>query len=72
MKANLAKIIDPTEKGSWQSNVDMWEVLIEHTEQMSKKHGSHGQGMGGMGHGMMRDHGMGGPASPPPAEKKPE
>jgi hypothetical protein len=29
-------------------------------------------GMGGMGPGMMHNHGMGDPPSSPPAEKKPE
>jgi hypothetical protein len=71
MKANVAKISDPSEKGRWESNVDMWEVLVGHMEQMLK-HMDVGHGMGGMGPGMMHDHGEGGPPSPPPAEKKPE
>jgi hypothetical protein len=72
MKANVARISDPSEKGRWQSNVDMWEILVGHMEQMSKHMESMGPGMGGMGPGMMHDHSMGGPPSPPPAEKKPE
>ena len=65
MKANVAKISDPAEKGRWQSNMDMWQVLIGHMEQMLKH-------MESMGPGMMHDHGMGGPPSSPPAEKKPQ
>lgn len=32
MKANVSTISDPTENGRWQSNVDMWEVLIGHMD----------------------------------------
>lgn len=49
----------------WQTNVDMWEVLVGHMEQMMKH-------MKSMGPGMMHEHGMGGPPSSPPVEEKPE
>ena len=68
IKANVAKISDPTEKGRRQNNVDMWEILVGHMEQMVKHMDSMGPGMGP---GMMDDHGMDGPP-PPPAEKKPQ
>ena len=65
MKANVAKISDPAEKGRWQTNADMWEVLVGHMDQMLKH-------MESMGPGMMHEHGRGGPPSSPPVEKKPE
>ena len=65
MKTNVAKISDPGEKGRWQTNVDMWVVLVGHMEQMLKH-------MESMGPGMMHEHGMGGPPSSPAVEKKPE
>lgn len=70
MKANVTKIGDPAEKGRWQNNVDMWELMVGHMEKML--HHMEAMGPGGMGHGMMHDHGMGGTAPAPPAEKKPE
>ena len=65
MKTNVAKISKPEEKGRWQTNVDMWEVLVGHMDQMLKH-------MESMGPGMMHEHGVGGPPSSPPVEKKPE
>jgi len=35
MKANVAKISDPAEKARWQANVDMWQVIVGHMEQMA-------------------------------------
>lgn len=67
MKANVAKISDPNEKARWQSNVDLWTVMVGHMERMIKDMESMGPGKGEMHHG-----GMGHPPAPPPAEKKPE
>lgn len=68
LKANVATIGDPAEKARWQTNVDMWTVMVGHMEQMSK----HMDEMG-PGKGLMHHHGeMGGPATPPPAEPKPQ
>jgi len=72
MKANLTKISDPAEKERWQVNVDMWQVMVGHMEQMMKHMESMGPGGAGMGPDMMHHKGMGGPPSPPPAEKKPQ
>jgi hypothetical protein len=71
MKADVAGIANSSEKRRWQSNVDMWEVLIGHMDQMLKHMDSMGPGSG-MGPGMMHHPGMGGPPPVPPVEKKPE
>jgi hypothetical protein len=71
MKADVAGIGNSGEKRRWQSNVDMWEVLIGHMDQMLKHMDSMGPGSG-MGPGMMHHPGMGGPPPAPPVEKKPE
>ena len=70
MKANVAKISDAGEKARWQSNVDLWTVMVGHMEHMMKEMKSMGPGMGP---GQMHHHGgMEKPASPPPAESKPQ
>ncbi len=71
MKANVAKVSDAGEKARWQTNVDLWTVMVGHMEQMVKEMGSMGPGMG-MGPGMMHHRGMGGPPTPPPTEAKPQ
>ena len=64
MKANVAKISDAGEKARWQSNVDLWTVMVGHMEQMMKHMQAMGPGMG-MGPGMMHHRQMGGPPTPP-------
>jgi hypothetical protein len=71
MKADVAGINNSSEKRRWQSNMDMWEVLVGHMDQMLKHMDSMGPGSG-MGPGMMHDHGMGGSPPASPVEKKPE
>jgi hypothetical protein len=63
MKANLLTIKDTNELGRWRSNVDLWETMVGHIEQMQKR--MEMMGPGTMGPGMMGP-GMGGP---PPANK---
>jgi TolA-binding protein len=65
MKANILTIKEPNELARWRNNVDMWDKLVSHMDRMVKH-------MESMGPDMMHEHGMGGPPSPPPAEKKPE
>lgn len=68
MKANVAKISDANEKGRWQSNIDLWIVMVGHMEHMMKHMNEMGPGMG-----MQHHHdGMGGRPAPPPSDKKPE
>jgi hypothetical protein len=61
MKANLFTIKDTNETARWRNNVDMWETMIGHMEQMQKD-------MESMP-GMMGPR-MGGPPSPPAAENQ--
>ena len=82
MKANVTSISNADEKTRWQANLDMWQTVVDHHDQMLKHmEDAQAKGMGcgmmmgdmGMG-GMMHQHGMG-PASPtptPPAETKPQ
>jgi hypothetical protein len=65
MKAIVLTIRDPNELSLWRTNVDMWETVVTHMDRMQKNIES-------MGSGMMHGHGMGGPPSTPPTEKKPE
>jgi hypothetical protein len=75
MKGNVNKITDAGEKARWQANVDMWQIMVNHLDQMMQ----HMEGMpesgmpGGM---MMRHHGPGdrgpGQQQPPPPPPKPE
>jgi len=53
MKANLAKLKDPTVKQQAQLDVDLWQAMVEHMEGMAKMV-SHGpdQAMGDMHGGM--------------------
>ena len=68
LKANVAKIGETAEKARWQTNVDMWAVMVGHMEQMSKHMDEMGPGKGTMHH-----HGdMGDPAAAPPTEAKPQ
>lgn len=66
MKANVTSITDADEKTRWQANLDMWETVVEHHDQMLKHmEDAQAKGMGcgmmmgemGMG-GMRRRHGM--------------
>jgi hypothetical protein len=69
IKANIPQISDSAEKARWQSNVDLWEVMLAHMEKMLGHMDSMGLGM--RFDGPPHDHNMGnGP--PPPAEKKQE
>jgi hypothetical protein len=82
MKTNVASISNADEKARWQANVDMWQTVVNHHDQMLKHmEDAQAKGMGcgmmmgemGMG-GMMHHPGMG-PANPtptPPAEAKPQ
>jgi hypothetical protein len=59
MKANVASISNADEKARWQANVDMWQTVVDHHDQMLK-HMEDAQAKG-MGCGMMMgDMGMGG------------
>jgi len=55
MKANLNKISDPTLKQQAQYDADLWEAMVEHTENMAKMMKSH-EGMGMMGGMGMQNH----------------
>jgi hypothetical protein len=68
MKANVASISNADEKARWQANLDMWQTVVEHHDQMLK-HMEDAQAKG-MGCGMMMGNmGMGGsgPATANPA-----
>jgi len=82
MKGNVASISNADEKARWQANVDMWQTVVDHHDQMLKHmEDAQAKGMGcgmmmsdmGMG-GMMHHHGMGPmkPAPAAPAETKPQ
>jgi len=62
---------DSSEKARWQTNVDMWTVMVGHMEQMSKHMEMMGPD-GMMGPGAMHHGEMGGHATAPPAEPKPQ
>lgn len=68
MKANVASIGDANEKARWQTNVDLWTVMVGHMEQMLKHMEDMGPGMGMMSH----HHDMKGAPAAPPSDKKPE
>jgi hypothetical protein len=77
MKANVASISNADEKARWQANIDMWQTMVDHHDQMLK-HMEDAQAKG-MGCGMMMSGmGMGGgmspmkPAPTGPAETKPQ
>jgi hypothetical protein len=77
MKANVASISNADEKARWQANVDMWQTVMDHHDQMLK-HMEDAQAKG-MGCGMMMgEMGMGsgtGPMNKPPtgtSETKPQ
>jgi hypothetical protein len=65
MKTNVAAIKDSAEKARWQTNVDMWEVVVNHMDRMQTH-------MESMGPRMMPYPGSGAPPPSPPAEKKPQ
>ena len=65
MKANVGNISNADEKARWQSNVDLWTLMVGHMEQMMKHMDNMGPGMG-----MMEHHHAMKPA--PPEEKKPQ
>jgi hypothetical protein len=77
MKANVASISNADEKVRWQANIDLWQTMVDHHDQMLK-HMEDAQAKG-MGCGMMMGGmGMGGgmspmkPAPTGPAETKPQ
>jgi len=77
MKANVASIGNADEKARWQANIDMWQSMLDHHDQMLK-HMEDAQAKG-MGCGMMMGGmGMGGgmspmkPAPTGPSETKPQ
>jgi hypothetical protein len=76
MKANVASIGNADEKARWQANIDMWQSMLDHHDQMLK-HMEDAQAKG-MGCGMMGGMGMGGgmspmkPAPTGPSETKPQ
>ena len=81
MKANVAKISNADEKARWQANVDMWQIVADHHDQMLKhmedaqaKGMGCGMMMGDMGGGMMHHHGVGPMDTPPhgPPPTKPQ
>ena len=83
MKANVAKISNADEKARWQANLDMWQTVMNHHDQMLKHmEDAQAKGMGcgmmmgdmGMGGGMMHHPGMGPMGAPPqePAGTKPQ
>jgi hypothetical protein len=67
IRSNIPQITDSAEKARWQSNVDLWEVMLSHMENTLQHMDSMGSSM--PEHGMQHDH-SGTP--PPPADKKPE
>ncbi len=80
MKANVGTISNADEKARWQANVEMWQTVVDHHDQMLKQmEDAQAQGMGcgmmggmGMGPGMMHHPGMGpmgAPPAPPPPTK---
>jgi hypothetical protein len=82
MKANVGTITNADEKARWQANVEMWQTVVDHHDQMLKHmEEAQAQGMGcgmmmdgmGMGPGMMHHPGMGPMSKPPtPPETKPQ
>ncbi len=77
MKANVASISNVDEKARWQANIDMWQTMVEHHDQMLKHMEdaqAKGMGCGMMMGGMGMGRGMS-PMTPPPtgpAETKPQ
>ena len=78
MKANVASISNADEKTRWQANLDMWQTVVDHHDQMLKhmeevqaKGMGYGMMMGEMGMGAMMHHHGTGPANTP-AETKPQ
>jgi hypothetical protein len=60
MKASVAKVKDPAAKEQDQMNVELWEAMIGHMDQMLKMMDAHPGAMGMMGmHGGMGEHKMG-------------
>jgi hypothetical protein len=57
MKTNVASISNTDEKARWLANLDMWQTVVDHHDQMLK-HMEDAQTKG-MGCGMMGDMGMG-------------
>jgi hypothetical protein len=76
MKANVTSISNADEKARWQANIDLWQSMLDHHDQMLK-HMEDAQAKG-MGCGMMGGMGMGGgmspmkPAPTGPSETKPQ
>jgi len=77
MKASVASVSNADEKARWQANIDMWQTMVDHHDQMLK-HMEDAQAKG-MGCGMMMGGmGMGGgmspmkPAPTGPSETKPQ
>jgi len=83
MKSNVATITNADEKARWQANLDMWETVVNHHDQMLKHmDAAQASGMGcdmmmgemGMGGMMGHHHGMGemNPAPAPQPAPKPQ
>ncbi|HEY1263285.1 MAG TPA: hypothetical protein VGF06_07160 [Terriglobales bacterium] len=69
MKGNLAKITDPALHQQAQLNVDLWEAMVSHMEQMSEMMHAHGSmGMSGD----MKNHPMASEPAPAPEKKTPD
>ncbi len=78
MKANVDSISNAEEKARWQANVDMWQAVLNHHDQMLKHmEGAQSRGMGcgmmmgGMGMDPMPMGPMSAPSKPAP-ETKPQ
>jgi len=68
MKANLSHITDPSLHEQAQYDVDLWENMVHHMEEMSKMMSGHpGMGMHDMHGGPHNDQA---PPPPPPPDKQ--
>ncbi len=77
MKTNVASITNADEKARWQANLDMWQAVLDHHDQMLKHmQAAQASGMGcGMmmgDMGMMHHMGPMNAPAPPAPESKPQ
>ncbi len=64
MKGNVAAVSNSDEKARWESNIEMWQIVVDHHDQMLKY--MQGAQTNGMGCGMMMgETGMSGSMRPP-------
>lgn len=66
MKTNAAGL-SGKDKAAMDANVQLWQMMIDHMDEMMNHMGMMGPGM--EGHGMMHNHDHGAPPPPPPPQQ---